>query len=310
MQTSCVVLLALCAVVAQGALPAKSWTDTLAHTSALATFGSTVTRNCHCTGCHEHYFINDHVAENEDSCSAKCDETSNCQTALFRITDQKCWLYHTHASTIVSNSATPEFVCYHKHTAVPSIAPTRPPTTVPTTRVPTETPTTKPPSPSPSHTPTETPTAGAQYGCAGNSAGEGAIVTDMYKCSWGANDYVYNAGSSCNTGFHVCNGQDVWNSGLSYSTAAAVTGCYSYDSASDCDGCFQTCRGSTSVNGNGGCYDANGPDLAGVGAGCHVKTTGRSECFQGGGLIRSHDGSNKCYASASYGITGVLCCKD
>merc|ERR1719352_1168941 len=147
-------------------------------------------------------------------------------------------------------------------------------------------------------------------GCKGGS-GKGALLGDnAYLCPWGANEYIYKAAATaCAAGYHVCDGKDVHSMGLTYAKATSVGGCYAYDSASDCDGCFQTCKSSTSVNGKRGCFDANGPDLAGVGSGCHVKTTGRSECLKGGGLIRSDDGSPKCYARKSRGITGVLCCK-
>jgi len=149
-------------------------------------------------------------------------------------------------------------------------------------------------------------------GCMGDSAGKGALAGgDFFMCPWGANGYIYEAHkAACSTGYHVCNGKDMWSSGIGYSQATSVPGCYAYDAANDCDGCFTTCKAAASVNGKGGCYDPKTPDMPGIGAGCHYQTRGRSECLKGGGMVRADDGSRKCYARKSRGITGVLCCKN
>ena len=149
-------------------------------------------------------------------------------------------------------------------------------------------------------------------GCADGAGKALSGHDDIWLCSWGGHGYIYDQNSKCASGYHVCNGQDIWNKGVSYDQARSTGGCFAYDSASDCDGCFQTCKSNKSVNVRSGCFDPHGPDLSGIGSGCHYSTTGRSECFRGGshghrGMIRSHDGSPKCYTNKN---VGVACCQN
>jgi hypothetical protein len=158
---------------------------------------------------------------------------------------------------------------------------------------------------SPTDAPTNSPTVPA-HGCAsGSTALSVPDHDDIYLCPWGGGGFIHDQHGMCSSGYHVCTGSDVHTAGVTWNQATGVSGCYAYDSASDCDACYSTCLSSTSVNGNNGCYDTAHPDMAGLGSGCHSSTSSRTECLSGGGLIRAHDGSNLCYTDKD---VGVACC--
>ena len=85
----------------------------------------------------------------------------------------------------------------------------------------------------------------------------------------------------------VCTGNDMVQSGLTYSQGRSFPGCYVYNAANDCGGCFATCKGTKSVNGKKGCADRlGGHDIAGLGAHCSIG--GRSQACVKGGRINGN----------------------
>jgi hypothetical protein len=112
-----------------------------------------------------------------------------------------------------------------------------------------------------------------------------------------------------NQGWHVCTGTEMFASGLSYSDGRSFPGCYVYDAANDCHGCFETCMGTHSINGNIGCVDSlGGKDIAGIGHACSDvgPGTGSSQaCVHGGRIDGASHGTGYCELGRA---NGVVCC--
>jgi len=118
--------------------------------------------------------------------------------------------------------------------------------------------------------------------------------------------------SICAPGWRICTGYDVFNHGVTYTDAVNandIDGCYAYNSAQDCNGCFKTCGDTQSVNGANGCFDhTGGHDIAGVGSTCKKRGANRDSCF-GKGRIDLKWGSNDCALPSSEIIDGIVCCR-
>ena len=113
----------------------------------------------------------------------------------------------------------------------------------------------------------------------------------------------------CNTkqGWNVCTGVDMVKSGFSYSEGRSFKGCFVYDAANDCHGCFATCKGTKSVNGRRGCADRlGGHDIAGIGQHCSNPGKGARACVAGGRINGNSHGTGFCTQGKAH---GVACCK-
>eukprot|EP00729_Bicosta_minor_P012873 gene12873-11759_t len=111
-----------------------------------------------------------------------------------------------------------------------------------------------------------------------------------------------NPAAMCNkdAGFRVCTGTDMVKSGLTYTQGNSFSGCFVYNAANDCHGCFDTCasRGS-SVNGRLGCRDdmPEGHDIAGLGSDCADGSGGGMDgraCVAGGRINGNELGNEGC----------------
>lgn len=130
----------------------------------------------------------------------------------------------------------------------------------------------------------------AEYACADGSDEEVWPEIGVAVCEGHFEGSIEEAGADalCNAaaGWHVCNGQDMVDSGFTYSDGRSFEGCYVYNAANDCHGCFSSCTGATSVNGNSGCHDQlGGHDIAGIGSACADRgagSGGSSACVSGG----------------------------
>ena len=94
--------------------------------------------------------------------------------------------------------------------------------------------------------------------------------------------------SVCAYGWEICSGYDVHvTSGVTYAQASGFGGCFAYNAAQDCNGCFSPCDAAVSISSTAGCPDgAAGIDRAGVGSGCGGSSGGTS-CLAASGRIDS-----------------------
>ena len=142
--------------------------------------------------------------------------------------------------------------------------------------------------------------------------GEGrkySVAACTGKFSSGDSISSSNPAAMCNkdAGFRVCTGTDMVKSGLTHTQGRSFSGCFVYNAANDCHGCFDTCtsRGA-SVNGASGCADRfGGHDIAGIGSSCNNVGAGERACVAGGRINGNNHGNGKCQMGRS---SGVVCC--
>jgi len=73
--------------------------------------------NCHCTGCHDHYATNGHVASSHELCHEQCVGDSSCKFALYNTGTTKCYLYNAAQKANISyksESTATAYSCYDK----------------------------------------------------------------------------------------------------------------------------------------------------------------------------------------------------
>ena len=106
----------------------------------------------------------------------------------------------------------------------------------------------------------------ADVGCAsGSRAGftDTALFPTVAACAGDFNGSIAYAGSLCSRGWEVCDGSTFRGLQIGYSAITAISGCFAYNSAQDCDGCFAECASSTPVIGAGnGCFDSSGHNVS------------------------------------------------
>merc|ERR1711998_516166 len=79
---------------------------------------TSMSQNCHCTGCHGHYKTNGHWAWTPSECMENCAKEDRCTFAMFNNITTKCYFYDTRfpdkSITWETNDESQKYWCYKK----------------------------------------------------------------------------------------------------------------------------------------------------------------------------------------------------
>lgn len=144
-------------------------------------------------------------------------------------------------------------------------------------------------------------------GCADGTR-EGFVSRAMFPaiagCAGTWTGEIAEAAVLCETGWHVCRGDEPVFATTTYAQATAFTGCFGFDAAQDNYICRPDCSAAVDM----GIDSAANIDMAGAGAGCAYQFPGTGGCLSDGRIDASENDGNGCSYFA--GLTGTVCCAD